>query len=222
MRNSLYLLVFLATILSAQSGEHPVSPSLAKLKPLHWMIGQWKGEGTCMGMPYTEEFTVSLVYEGHFLRADSKTFMDGKLVWSGTGITGYDLDKDQLTTFVFGMDGGIGRATFKQGEKENIWILEGSTSGLSPFKKYTETLTITSADEFSLALVCTEGMTNADLKAGFKRVKETPPPAKDAAPARDPLPKEAPPARDKAPVREPALAAAALQRDIILPRVRAR
>ena len=141
MRNSLYLLVLMSTLLMAQSGEHPVSPSPAKLKPLHWMIGQWEGEGTCMGQPYKEEFTVGLVYEGHFLRAESKTWIGGNLVWSGIGMTGYDLEKDQLTTFVFGMDGGIGRATFKQGENENIWILEGSTSGISPFKKYVETLT---------------------------------------------------------------------------------
>lgn len=213
MRNSLVILIFLCTSLMAQSGEHPVSPSPAKLKPLHWMIGQWKGEGTCAGAPYTEEFTVSLMYEGHFLRAESKTFMNGQLVWQGTGMTGYDLEKDQLSTFVFGMDGGIGRATFKQGASEKIWILDGATSGISPFKKYVETITVLNEDEFALELKCTEGMINADLKARFKRVKNESPPAKGPGPA-----KEAP-AKDPAPAKE---AAPMPPRDIILPRVSAR
>jgi|GEM_PF-4136655 hypothetical protein len=226
MRNSLILLALLTTTLLAQSEPMPVSKSPAKLKPLHWLVGDWKGEGECMGQAYMEEFSAALVFEGHFIRVESKVYIGGQLVWQGTGFTGYDLTADCIAAYVFGMDGAIGHSTFKPGPTENVWLVNGETSGVSPFKKYTETLTCVSKDEFTLDMKCTEGVPNGSLSCRFQRIKpaaapgRAPAPAKEDEPAKDPLPASP---RNPAPANDlPTAQPAAALRAIIPARVRAR
>jgi hypothetical protein len=226
MRNSLILLALLTATLFAQSEHMPVSKSPAKLKPLHWLVGQWKGEGECMGQAYKEELSAALVYDGHFIRVESKVYIGGQLVWQGTGFTGYDLATDCLAGFVFGMDGAIGRSTFKPGPKDNVWLVNGETSGVSPFKKYTETLTCVSNDEFTLDMKCTEGVPNGSLSCRFQRIKPTaapekaPAPAKEAEPAKDAVPAST---RSPSPAKDPATPQPATAPRAIIPaRVRAR
>jgi hypothetical protein len=112
-----------------------LSISNEQIAELQYLVGTWRGEGTCpMGGKFQDEMTYELVQNGNFLRHKYGMWMDGKLVWTDEGILGYDAELKKYVGFTFGQDGTIGRA---EGElKDGVLVLDGRSSGPSPFKEY--------------------------------------------------------------------------------------
>jgi hypothetical protein len=99
------------------------------LKRIEWMIGSWGGQGKMPGVgDYEDEFVYEWTMKKNFIKGTYVIRAGGKIVWTDTGLIGWDADKKKIFGANFGMDGTIG-----WGHEEEcgdaFYIVAGRTAG---------------------------------------------------------------------------------------------
>src|SRR5947209_10112829 len=128
-------------LLLGQEPKLPKPEPAKELQQLGFLAGRWEGQGQMSdGTKYADEFVYTWNDHHTFLRAAYTSRVGGQVVWTDDTVIGWDADQKKLVGFTFGMDGSIGRGTVVESKKSR-WVIEGRSSGPTPFKEWRMTLT---------------------------------------------------------------------------------
>jgi hypothetical protein len=130
----------------------------ARLKSLEFLAGRWVGEGESADFgQYRDSYVFQFEMDGHFLSHRYAMEVGGKEVWSDRGMTGWDPDRGAIVNFAFGCDGSIGSGASVPGEGGTFLVMEGTTTGESPFKRWRTRYEEIGDDQIGITVEMLEG-----------------------------------------------------------------
>ncbi len=152
--------------------EETASSPGEKMKALEFLVGSWTGTGEFGEMgTISEENSFSRIQGGNFLRTTQRVTAGGNVLYTSTGVIGWDVEKKKYVWFHFGMEGAIGWATFDAPEK-GAFTIEGALRGDPGVREYRVKYTELGADRYSYAMeIKREDRWTPFLSASFQRKK---------------------------------------------------
>lgn len=131
------------------------SPS-EELKRIEWVIGSWAGKGSMGGMEYEDEYVLEWTADGNFIRNEYVMKVGGKVVWTDTGLLGWDPAKKKVVGINFGQDGTIGWGHEQESGQDEL-VVEGRTAGPSVNEEFRAKLKKVDADHLSVTMEMKQG-----------------------------------------------------------------
>lgn len=136
--------------------EPPAPTGSERMKPFEFLAGSWTGTAQLGDMKVVEETTYEWVQGGHFLRTSMKITSEGQVVYTATGMIGWDVEKKKYIWFHFGMEGSIGWSTGDAPVKD-AFVIEGALRGDPTVKDYRMKYTILGRDKYAYEMEIKQG-----------------------------------------------------------------
>lgn len=138
--------VALLSLLLCQETNHD------HLKRIEWVIGTWAGKGSMGGSEFEDEYILEWTEDGNFIRNEYVMKVGGKVVWTDTGLLGWDPVKKKIVGINFGMDGTIGWGHEQESGQDEL-VVEGRTAGPMVKEEFRVKLKKVDADHLTVTTV---------------------------------------------------------------------